>query len=302
MVQDIGNPLRIDPDLLEKYESVPQDDNYYYFYKYVRLDDQVLDGIFGKNQLKYTNPIDFNDPFDCHFAINIDFTGFTQANASKVFKQRIKGKKWLEVKEKLKARIRQTMSLDFRENFRRTVAVTCFNTDPFNMLMWSHYAYNHTGFILEFKISKFSSSTPYPLPVLYNDEYPSFLLNWDINEHLKKENIDSELTQLTILTKAECWSYEKEFRLLIDTTIPENIDEVIPQYRIILKKYDPLILSSVITGSKMNSENYKKVLEAVKKFNSKHNLNVQVHKAELADKKFKIVIPSHPRLSKEQNN
>lgn len=40
----------------------------------------------------------------------------------------------------------------FSKSIKSNLSVTCFNNNPLNMLMWSHYAQSHTGFLVEFKI------------------------------------------------------------------------------------------------------------------------------------------------------
>lgn len=276
----------------EKYVSVPQDENYFYFYKHLSFDAEfnVL-GVLNNHELKYTNPIDFNDPFDCHFTTKIDFTNFNKENAEKVFKQKIPAKRWLQVKDKIKAGIRNKMLEDFNDRFREEIAVTCFNADPLNMLMWSHYACNHTGFLMEFKIPRTVKINDRPLPVSYSNDYPIIELNWNVGDFVAKEKIQVELGEKMSLIKAECWSYEKEFRFLYDSFKSKKDG-------LILKKYNPEILCSVVAGAKIKDKALDKLSIAVKKFNSEHGLNVQVFKAQLAEKEFKIVVPNHPRLSK----
>lgn len=275
----------------ERYTSVPQDENYFYFYKHLSFDEKfnVL-GVINNNEFKYTNPIDFNDPFDCHFTTEIDFTNFNKKNAELVFKQKIPAKKWLQVKEKIKAGIRTKMLKNFTQRFREELAVTCFNTDPLNMLMWSHYAYNHTGFLLEFRIPKSLKINDRPLPVSYNNDYPVIKLNWNVGDYVQKQKIQVELGEKMSLIKAECWSYENEFRLLHDGFERK-------EGQLILKKYNPEILCSVIAGAKIKQAALEKLSESIKNFNIKHNLNIQVFKAQLAEREFKIVVPQHPRLS-----
>lgn len=276
----------------ERYASVPQDEKFFYFYKHLSFDKSfnVL-GIVNNNEFKYTNPIDFNDPFDCHFTTEIDFTGFNKKNAELVFKQKIPAKVWFESKEKLKAKLRSGMLCDFTQKFRGELAVTCFNTNPLNMLMWSHYAYNHTGFLLEFRVPKSIEINNRPLPVSYSNDYPVIQLHWNIGEFVNKEENQVELGDKMALIKAKCWSYENEFRLLHDGFERK-------EGQLILKKYDPEMLCSVITGAKITDDSFEKLSEAVKQFNTKHGSNIKIFNAQLAEKEFKIIVPTHPRLSK----
>ncbi|WP_326519019.1 DUF2971 domain-containing protein [Acinetobacter sp. CAAS 2-6] len=277
--------------LYEKYHDVDRDDEHFYFYKYVAFNTGAL-GILINNELKYTNPVDFNDPFDCLFSVEIDFKNFNKSNYEEMIGIQGSAKEWFRNREKLKVGIKNRARAGFVEDFRKRISVTCFSSSPLNMLMWSHYACNHTGFLLEFKIPIWSNKGNLPIPVIYSDEYPVMKLHWDIVNFLKNENNQIDLIKKMVLSKAECWSYEKEYRLIHDS-------QLAPNDALILKEYDPKILSSVIIGAKMCESEYQQIANAVDDFNKKHTSQVKIYKAELAKKEFRIVVPKHPRLSQK---
>lgn len=100
----------------------------------------------------------------------------------------------------LESCIRQMGGLDIE--IQKRYRVYCLTIDPTSMLMWSHYASNHSGICLEFGCdnSVFSGA----LKVFYCDSYPTF--------ELADEDASSVL--LPLMTKANVWSYESEYRLV----------------------------------------------------------------------------------------
>jgi Protein of unknown function (DUF2971) len=95
----------------------------------------------------------------------------------------------------------QSKSLQNMVSKRR---IYCLTPYADSTLMWSHYAENHRGICLEFGVDKplFSQA----LQVIYASRYPVWLLH----EFETQQDRAVEM----ILTKAEEWSYEKEFRLI----------------------------------------------------------------------------------------
>jgi hypothetical protein len=84
--------------------------------------------------------------------------------------------------------------------------VCCFSAIPDSLLMWGHYAQSHQGFCLEFSTSRdkmFQKSKR----VRYADSLPSINTNSLVNGDF------AQIMQL-VLTKARCWEYEQEWRVL----------------------------------------------------------------------------------------
>jgi hypothetical protein len=68
--------------------------------------------------------------------------------------------------------------------------------------MWSHYGGDHTGICLEFHVGNILFLTAHG--VKYLEQYPRFVLT---------EMNPSDVLDF-ILTKAKCWEYEQEYRLI----------------------------------------------------------------------------------------
>jgi hypothetical protein len=85
-----------------------------------------------------------------------------------------------------------------------SIGVTCFSDDPRNLLMWSHYARNHTGICFQFEVAKDPNTFMRALSTNYTKRYPSInFFNY----------IPDEVTNI-LYTKFSAWEYEKERRFV----------------------------------------------------------------------------------------
>ena len=76
-----------------------------------------------------------------------------------------------------------------------------------SILMWTHYSAAHTGFCMQFERTDGNDLGSYDkcFPVIYEDEYPTFL---------PQQLQDRSIVAKVITTKARQWSYEREWRML----------------------------------------------------------------------------------------
>jgi Protein of unknown function (DUF2971) len=100
--------------------------------------------------------------------------------------------------------------------FREKLGVSCFATNPNSVVMWSHYAKQHTGICLEFSGANMLSSTElleFLHPVRYTDDLLAvFRLFW-----LQPESDIYPFDVLPILAachKSKEWEYEGEWRVV----------------------------------------------------------------------------------------
>lgn len=182
-----------------------------YVYKYFP-DDTVRFESIKNNQMWYSAPIRFNDPFDSDFPIDVN----------KVFESILKqypdsrgikrgSRMWLELRglmTKEMNNLRETM-----KNIRYTTGVTCFSESFDSLLMWAHYAHNHHGICVEYELHRFIDDLKLiPVPTIYTIDRPC-LQSFDLSSP------ETEATRLFIhglTTKSTEWSYEKEWRIIQD--------------------------------------------------------------------------------------
>lgn len=281
----------------ENLKKLEQDDKYYYLYKYMSFDnDMLVLNIFDNAQLKYTKPQNFNDPYDCGFLINVDFTNFNKSNVEKIIRLKLSNREWLHNKNKIKDKFKTVFKDDFLRDYRNQIAVTCYTTNPLNILMWSHYARNHTGFVIEFKYPKQHEtvdnveSFDMPFPVLYTEKYPVISLNWNFlnDESIDEPDSQADLIAKMVLTKAKFWSYENEFRsILFSVPKDENI---------VLRNIDPKSISNIIVGSNISKKHLEQLTNSIIAFNKKNQSKVGIYHSDIMNDRYELYIPQFSRF------
>lgn len=103
------------------------------------------------------------------------------------------------------------------DNFR----MTCLTTEPYNILMWAHYANKHEGICVEYDISKLSNiERGYILRKIEYDTDLTFDYNiesdnlFNIKNDLQYHTIDSKYPIDIFFIKHKTWQYENEYRLI----------------------------------------------------------------------------------------
>lgn len=176
-------------------------------YKYVDLEAGINKILIDKT-IKFTNPIEFNDPFDCDedlIHLNIterflcEFISRKQPNKNR--EERRKLQKEISNHKKRFEAIFNVMLKKQKEKFR----VSCFSKTEREILMWSHYADKHGGMCIGFEKSGFERNPDFaPAEVRYLNEFKPYEYDMDNMEAFKG----------WLTTKSERWFYEKEVRLI----------------------------------------------------------------------------------------
>ncbi|HAS6248797.1 TPA: DUF2971 domain-containing protein [Vibrio vulnificus] len=256
---------------LRKYKSVCQEKPTY-LYKYVDIDSLpiILDG----GSIKITNPLEFNDPFDC----NIPQFDLGKADVFKIIKEEFSKKLDIKInnphlelflkqsKDEFeilrKEIIEQTEEMfnqwdDFISQFR----VLSLTTKPDNILMWSHYAKDHKGVVLKFKCD---STFELAKKVKYGEgeNLLSIFLNNAVRTLVRavvseNEQVIDKITDITsdrmlalftnyFYLKMDEWKYEDEYRLVLGKNNPKV--HYLPEPDIDVIKFLPSELDGIIFG------------------------------------------------------
>lgn len=193
-------------------------------YKYRDWQDCYHRNILLDNQLYLASPKDFNDPFDCR--INQNFKLLSEQEEKDYINELcIKG---FEESEK-RGKDFKVVIRDFEKRFNRKAEFQKYADDlKFeaqdqyyaifscslrwnSILMWSHYARNHTGFCVGFYAEKLKESRLFGKlgDVKYQDSFP------EIKPRVAKKDDTMMLNSfIETHTKAEDWQYEKEYRFM----------------------------------------------------------------------------------------
>lgn len=220
-------------------KQIPQ-----YFFKYRTL--ETFGEILENNSLWFSNPEDFNDPFDCQIETDYnntpeeieDLIRITLQNSFNESQIKLLAKDAANTPEKWKKTINEAI-----KNIITKSGVCCFAGNESNLLMWSHYSNSHKGVCLKFDALKDPNffASPFPFPVKYQSDYPNY-------NYLKNKK---DIIKTLILTKSDHWKYEEEQRIL-------KINQVG------LHKFKKQALVEIIFGCRCTEEEIKKYIELCK--------------------------------------
>lgn len=265
-----------------------EEDHVAYRYKYLPFNEGSIKTI-TEGTIKFTCPLDFNDPFDCmpyydpnrvdnylknnpHMIDSI-LDNMNLSPAKKITKRR-------EHIEKVRNKYKDG---SIGKEIIKRVGVLSLSKDALNILMWSHYANYHKGIVLEFRIPFHGKKSEekrihellVPFPVRYSNERPIYKMDED------QENILNKI----LLTKSEVWDYEQEERVL-DYKRKAGIYEYARDE----------ILASIIAGIKMSDIDYKILEKHVNKIKIRSLKGLKLYRAKEVEKEYRLTVPGHPRL------
>lgn len=189
-----------------------------------RAANEFTEQIFKDGRLWSSKPDGFNDPFDCDLEVT---KGITEEDVMHTVRA-MHGRQ----REKWPPRIAKFVDSIFDEDNKFVVAerarigeeiqaivddnknsgVVCLSEVNDSILMWSHYALRHTGICIEFHRTPHSPLGDPEIcsPVQYSSKYPVV----DMGKMLL--NRDGQTLDLMMRYKADCWAYEKEWRVITD--------------------------------------------------------------------------------------
>lgn len=192
-------------------------------YKYRDWTTETHRDVLLKNQLFFSSPKDFNDPFDCRISKNYLLLNTKEKVRKFVDKLVIKHFDTLVKRGQNIETIINNMTdrfINHREIEQKTYEKSHFDSqDKFygvlslselwdNILMWSHYSNKHKGYCVGFhekqlrsqaNIQKFKAG-----PVMYLRTFPKI-------DPMSDENIKNGFIETHV--KAINWKYEREYRL-----------------------------------------------------------------------------------------
>lgn len=120
------------------------------------------------------------------------------------------------------------------------LSILCLSKIKDSLLMWSHYADNHRGVVLEFKASSKESIFNQAKKVIYSKSFAKF--------NFKEMRDDSNsVIDKYVLTKNIDWNYEEEWRISIPLT-----DYKVPRE---LRSFDSNDLAALYLGCRISDSN-----------------------------------------------
>ncbi len=223
-------------------------------FKYVTA--ETATAILENAKLRWAAPRTFNDPFDVQFDLHVEIDqtrtvdlileelwqiysrqkplqpANTLGKVFYLFLATVSGltREQLFAREGLKDAIRESLAktIQLLPELHKTQRILladakllCLSEVYDNILMWSHYSRNHTGAVLEFQWrddapTAFSQARE----VKYSKPMPRLMTAEQVVAFFSGQAaLDAnEIMHSSIFTKAEDWSYEKEWRIWLPGT------------------------------------------------------------------------------------
>lgn len=281
-------------------------------YKYTSADTccKILESM----AIRMTAPADFNDPYDSKpiFRCPDKYIEYNRKSVLDMLKQ--ERKLGLLDKNKQKAFILLlrdfpdvTCDISYKDEIERTrdsvcedFRVLCLTQEKDNILMWSHYAQNHSGTVIEFdtEANLFNSCRK----VIYSNEAPFINGDFTLKQDISKINTNDYQEILKILyTKSDIWKYEKEWRYYFNFMTNTNLPKLLKGYvdDTALKNFEteisntaknlhlPLFINhitAIYLGCNIDKQNENKIITLCKQNYPK----AKIYKAVLDKNYFKI--------------
>lgn len=222
------------------------------FYKYAAPDTALA--ILRSRSVRYSSPLSFNDPFDVQSGLHFEFDLSTlhgkvldrlQQLASApdeppIDPKDIWGKivlaarehypehgfpreRWEELSRPSFSHLTEVIAdtqKRYQEHWRNVllpgIRIFCVSEDKSNLLMWAHYARDHTGCVFEFwSLPGEDNPLSVARPVDYADApLPFFTEQEWIDDFMGVKKLDSSaLYHRYAYAKSSHWAYEREWRV-----------------------------------------------------------------------------------------
>jgi hypothetical protein len=222
-----------------------------------------------------SSPTEFNDPFDMVARFVMDGT---EAERRERFEELIEKQSPHRGWRARQAAVEELMSsADGRlaefcrgslARVRAAAGVYCFAGNAKNILMWSHYAANHTGVCLQLERARDFTTLSHALSVKYQMDLPN--VNWITNPHVGIKEM--------LLAKHPCWAYEQERRI----SIPDQAGLYLP--------FRSEALVSIVLGCRIGDPNIETITKLLEERSAAGHPPVAVYVASQNATKYKLII------------
>lgn len=249
-------------------------------YKYLPFTDGSK-CILTDGTMKFSHHSEFNDPFDCKTAYDIEKSMTYLKSCSDLFKEagrqlKLSPAQRVSKRKQMEHGLRRSLeSGEFHTGMIGEVGICCLTKKPDNILMWSHYADNHKGLVIEFTIDNNSEN-------IHMGNVENKLFGWDVEYTesmpvISTEERDFNAVKDVFLMKSPDWRYEAEYRVLSMYKGPG------------IHKFDQQLISRVIAGVKMPKASFDELKKLVKQLNHKNGKNIEVVRAKMSKTEYRII-------------
>ena len=226
-------------------------------HRYQKIDANFLDSL-KYNYLWFSDPENFNDPFDCKMYFDFENTPEEIEAFGREINETPENAYRKMNESQLSTRVKELITNpeifykgDFDQNIEeiKKIGVCCFSESDSKLLMWSHYGDKHQGACLTFDAGCDKDLfLVYSFCVEYLTKFPK--INWI------KDRGKFKLRRFAFATKSFEWSYEEEVRVIRDDRLSPYRGKV---------KFDKKSLMAIKFGYKSTIDNRLEVINALDK-------------------------------------
>lgn len=290
---------------------MPQLNNKESFFKYYSPNSAKL--VLSNCTRKWSNPLEFNDPFDNQFnfqapvdieevalkkhtqimaaitgegpiphfqnpqnTLKLELMKVAYRQNPNAFDGEFRTKLFDSTKQKI---IDDICSRNLQANQEiqsklKDTTIFCLTETNDNLLMWAHYAKEHKGAAIKF-LNRIEVDSPLSQAqkVNYTDQIP--ILNLE-NFSDQREFAKYVIASIT-LTKSIDWAYEKEWRIVSSSRSRQQNSEIIP--------FAPEEIGGVYLGCRMANEDKEEILQIT----TQKYPTAEVYQASKHESEFKLV-------------
>lgn len=254
-------------------------------YKYV-IPDRI--DVIESGCIRFTQAAALNDPFDIYPCFSL-FNESLKERSRNLLKRegaRFKARAFVAGELMIPKMVRQH-TLEFQRELAHSYPMLSLTKERNNLLMWSHYAGAHRGFVIGFDSENqfFHREKPRRMTPLSEVRYSSkrFVLP-RFEECMQSNAVHEQL----LLTKSEHWAYEEELRMFAQPKAADVVLKGKDGLDIYLFKFPPECLREIIFGHQMQQTFKQKISDIAVKLYP----NVELFETRLNEAEFDLdVIP-----------
>lgn len=281
-------------------------------YKYVS--SERIDILLNK-KIRFSQAKVLNDPFELrpfykdHTEKNIFLNFYKFSQMVHEYKKNRKIPNETEINELVKEKNRVT-KYEIYDFLNTKIVNLSLSENKENLLMWAHYADNHSGFVIELDTESdfFKSNDKILFKIKYGIEKP-FVTTNDFEEFSlklynyinKKEEVPAEFIEKIsdLFKKGQDWENEKEWRLLSTVEKSINYNSIKQQVEttyigsdyfdnnyISLFELPPNTISKIYVGERISKKTLRKLFLLLK-----HNISyshIQLIQTKISDEQYKL--------------
>lgn len=256
-------------------------------YKYVtpaRID------IVRNGRVRFTQAAALNDPFEAHPCFTVLRESFEKRERAllKSLEGRVDIHTAVAAEIMIPLKVRNGVA-KFQREMATQWPMLSLTRKRNNLLMWSHYADSHRGFVIGFDTDHqfFHREGPRPISsldeVVYLEKRPVVP---------KFEEIPPNLHEIVFLTKGGHWAYEEELRMFAKPAAADAVERDDRGFEVYLFGLPPEVFKEILFGQQMSRRDKDEIATVAK---DKYP-NIELYQAQLNDTDFDLdVVPYRPQ-------